>query len=38
MPQVIPLTQPLHNGIVSPLLTDYYQITMAYAYWHAGKK
>ncbi|KAF7272765.1 hypothetical protein GWI33_014474 [Rhynchophorus ferrugineus] len=25
------------NGIVQPLLTDLYQITMAYAYWKAGK-
>nr|XP_018906224.1 PREDICTED: nicotinate phosphoribosyltransferase isoform X1 [Bemisia tabaci] len=26
-----------HNGIVQPLLTDLYQITMAYAYWKSGK-
>lgn len=25
------------NGIVQPLLTDLYQITMAYAYWKTGK-
>ncbi|KAF4521062.1 hypothetical protein B566_EDAN012361, partial [Ephemera danica] len=25
------------NGIIQPLLTDLYQITMAYAYWKAGK-
>lgn len=25
------------NGIVQPLLTDLYQITMAYSYWKAGK-
>ncbi|CAH2050534.1 unnamed protein product, partial [Iphiclides podalirius] len=25
------------NGIVQPLLTDLYQITMAYAYWKSGK-
>lgn len=26
------------NSIVQPLLTDLYQITMAYAYWKSGKK
>ncbi|XP_017776136.1 PREDICTED: nicotinate phosphoribosyltransferase-like [Nicrophorus vespilloides] len=26
-----------HNRIVQPLLTDLYQITMAYAYWKSGK-
>ncbi|XP_044756614.1 nicotinate phosphoribosyltransferase [Coccinella septempunctata] len=26
------------NGIVQPLLTDLYQITMAYAYWKSGKR
>ncbi|KAL1517215.1 hypothetical protein ABEB36_001008 [Hypothenemus hampei] len=26
-----------HNGIVQPLLTDLYQITMAYAYWKSRK-
>ncbi|BES91672.1 Nicotinate phosphoribosyltransferase [Nesidiocoris tenuis] len=26
-----------HNGIVQPLLTDLYQITMAYAYWKSGR-
>ncbi|KAJ1531966.1 hypothetical protein ONE63_000603 [Megalurothrips usitatus] len=26
------------NGVVRPLLTDLYQITMAYAYWKSGKK
>ncbi|XP_018351957.1 PREDICTED: nicotinate phosphoribosyltransferase-like isoform X1 [Trachymyrmex septentrionalis] len=25
------------NGIVQPLLTDLYEITMAYAYWKSGK-
>lgn len=25
------------NPMVSPLLTDLYQFTMAYAYWKAGK-
>lgn len=25
------------NGIVQPLLTDLYQITMAYSYWRSGK-
>ncbi|XP_015126325.1 nicotinate phosphoribosyltransferase isoform X2 [Diachasma alloeum] len=25
------------NGVVQPLLTDLYQITMAYAYWKGGK-
>ncbi|CAH1775897.1 unnamed protein product [Owenia fusiformis] len=26
------------NGVIQPLLTDLYQITMAYAYWKCGKK
>ena len=26
------LSEPI-NGLVRPLLTDYYQLTMAYAYW-----
>ncbi|KAL5281009.1 NAPRT family protein [Megaselia abdita] len=26
-----------HNAVVQPLLTDLYQITMAYAYWKSGK-
>lgn len=26
-----------HNSVVQPLLTDLYQITMAYAYWKSGK-
>lgn len=26
------------NNVVQPLLTDLYQITMAYAYWKSGKK
>ncbi|XP_012284630.1 nicotinate phosphoribosyltransferase isoform X3 [Orussus abietinus] len=26
------------NAVVQPLLTDLYQITMAYAYWKSGKK
>lgn len=25
------------NPVVTPLLTDLYQFTMAYAYWKAGK-
>ncbi|XP_076061474.1 nicotinate phosphoribosyltransferase [Oratosquilla oratoria] len=25
------------NGVIQPLLTDLYQITMAYAYWKSGK-
>ncbi|KAF5284652.1 hypothetical protein FQR65_LT13483 [Abscondita terminalis] len=29
--------KPGQNGIVQPLLTDLYQITMAYAYWKSGK-
>lgn len=28
---------PVLNGIVQPLLTDLYQITMAYAYWKSSK-
>lgn len=31
-----PLSPPT-NPMVSPLLTDMYQISMAYAYWKAGK-
>ncbi|XP_047507391.1 nicotinate phosphoribosyltransferase isoform X2 [Pieris napi] len=30
-------TMARQNGIVQPLLTDLYQITMAYAYWKSGK-
>ncbi|CAL8083255.1 unnamed protein product [Calicophoron daubneyi] len=26
-----------HFGIVQPLLTDFYQLTMSYGYWKAGK-
>ena len=26
-----------NNSVVQPLLTDLYQITMAYAYWRNGK-
>ena len=26
----------LENSVVQPLLTDLYQITMAYAYWKSG--
>ena len=26
------------NNLVQPLLTDLYQITMAYAYWKTGKR
>lgn len=29
--------EPPTNPMVSPLLTDLYQFTMAYAYWKAGK-
>lgn len=25
------------NGVIQPLLTDFYQITMSYAYWHNMK-
>ena len=25
------------NEVIQPLLTDYYQITMVYAYWHNKK-
>lgn len=25
------------NGVIQPLLTDFYQISMAYAYWHNKK-
>jgi len=28
--------KPISN-LVSPLLTDFYQITMAYGYWESGK-
>lgn len=31
-------SKPGQNGIVQPLLTDLYQITMAYAYWKSGKQ
>ena len=31
------LPGPPTNPMVSALLTDMYQITMAYAYWKAGK-
>jgi nicotinate phosphoribosyltransferase len=34
MDDIIP---PPVNGLVSPLLTDLYQITMAYAYWKTGR-
>ncbi|XP_054724836.1 nicotinate phosphoribosyltransferase-like [Uloborus diversus] len=30
-------TLPKLNGVVQPLLTDLYQITMAYAYWKSSK-
>ncbi|KAA3681530.1 nicotinate phosphoribosyltransferase [Paragonimus westermani] len=26
-----------HYGVVQPLLTDFYQLTMSYGYWKAGK-
>ena len=29
---------PPTNPMVTPLLTDMYQLTMAYAYWKAGKQ
>src|SRR6185369_14907939 len=29
--------QPLHATGVSPLLTDLYQLTMAYGYWKSGR-
>mmetsp|Transcript_2138 Transcript_2138/g.3163 ORF Transcript_2138/g.3163 Transcript_2138/m.3163 type:complete len:545 (-) Transcript_2138:796-2430(-) len=29
---------PPRNSLVSPLLTDLYQITMAYAYWKSGRQ
>lgn len=31
------MAQRLGNGVVQPLLTDLYQLTMAYAYWKSGK-
>ncbi|KAF5281377.1 hypothetical protein FQA39_LY17819 [Lamprigera yunnana] len=37
IPQLINEKKLGQNGIVQPLLTDLYQITMAYAYWKAGK-
>ena len=32
-----PISPPT-NPMVTPLLTDMYQLTMAYAYWKAGKQ
>ena len=29
--------QHFKNGVIQPLLTDFYQITMVYAYWHNKK-
>jgi len=29
--------EPLHTGAFSPLLTDLYQLTMAYGYWKSGR-
>ena len=26
------------NNLVGPMLTDYYQLTMAYAYWKSGRQ
>ncbi|KAK3722080.1 hypothetical protein QZH41_019826 [Actinostola sp. cb2023] len=26
-----------HNPVIQPLLTDFYQVTMVYAYWKSGK-
>ena len=31
------VAEKLQNGIVQALLTDLYQISMAYAYWESGK-
>lgn len=31
------MTNTLQSGVVQPLLTDLYQISMAYAYWKSGK-
>ena len=28
----------LPNPLVCPMMTDFYQITMAYAYWRSGKQ
>lgn len=36
MAKVIPIERPTSN-LVNPLLTDFYQLTMAYGYWKAGK-
>ena len=36
--KLVPATsQPPSNAFVSPMLTDMYQVTMAYAYWRAGR-
>ncbi len=26
-----------HSPVIQPLLTDFYQVTMVYAYWKSGK-
>ncbi|KAJ8322167.1 hypothetical protein KUTeg_000638 [Tegillarca granosa] len=31
------ITSKEQNGVIQPILTDLYQITMAYAYWKSGK-
>ncbi|XP_049789366.1 nicotinate phosphoribosyltransferase isoform X1 [Schistocerca nitens] len=36
-PDTIRFLRARQNGVVQPLLTDLYQITMAYAYWKSGK-
>ena len=33
----VPSAPPPSNPLVTPLLTDMYQITMAYAYWRSGR-
>ena len=31
------ITMEWHSPVIQPLLTDFYQVTMAYAYWKSGK-
>ena len=31
------LQNDFQNGVIQPLLTDFYQITMSYAYWRNNK-
>jgi hypothetical protein len=33
----IPTPKSSTNQLVGPMLTDFYQITMAYAYWKGGR-